>query len=82
MGHKNGLDGIYLTPTRQQCFEEFVKGISQLTISDSQRHKMIIRNLENDKSELEKKNVELVEYKKKIDQLWADKQRMENPKKT
>ena len=34
MGHKNGLDGVYLAPTRQECFEEFCKGILNLSISD------------------------------------------------
>jgi len=72
LGHKNGLDGVYLAPTRQQCFEEFVKGISQLTISDSQRQKITIRNLEKEKSDYEdgskikklEKRIEDLEYGK------------------
>lgn len=32
MAHKNGLDGVYLKPTREQCFAEFVKAIPELTI--------------------------------------------------
>ena len=32
MGHKNGLDGVYLTPTIEQCFTEFKKAIQDLTI--------------------------------------------------
>jgi len=40
LGHKNGLDGVYLSPTRQECFNEFCKGISQLTISDAERQKL------------------------------------------
>ncbi|HXT82742.1 MAG TPA: hypothetical protein VN704_00080, partial [Verrucomicrobiae bacterium] len=33
MAHKNGLDGVYLKPTREQCFAEFVKAIPELEIS-------------------------------------------------
>ena len=32
MGHRNGLDGVYLTPTIEQCFAEFKKAIHDLTI--------------------------------------------------
>lgn len=71
LGHKNGLDGVYLSPTRQECFREFVKGIKQLTISDSERKQLEITQLKQEKSELEA-------YKQKIDELWADKQRMES----
>ena len=28
MAHKRGLDGVYLKPTREQCFEEFEKAIA------------------------------------------------------
>jgi len=32
MAHKNGLDGVYLKPTREQCFAEFIKAIPELEI--------------------------------------------------
>lgn len=32
MGHKNGLDGTYLTPTLEQCYHEFKKIIQKLEI--------------------------------------------------
>jgi len=54
MSHKRGLDGTYLTPTRDQLFKEFVKAIPQLTISDSDRDKLL----------LEQKNLEINELKK------------------
>ncbi len=53
LGHRNGLDGVYLAPTRQECFREFVKGIPQLTISESERQKIIIKKLRDEKLELE-----------------------------
>jgi len=37
MAHKRGLDGSYLTPTREECFKEFIKAIPELTVSDSER---------------------------------------------
>lgn len=49
MGHKRGLDGSYLVPTKEQCFFEFRKAINDLTIDE--RLKLEI--------ELEKKNQEL-----------------------
>jgi integrase/recombinase XerD len=37
MGHKNGLDGVYFKPTREECFREFRKVITELSIDDSVR---------------------------------------------
>lgn len=62
MGHKNGLDGVYFVPTRQQCFKEFVKGISSLTISDDERMR-----LENEK--LKQENIEKKQFEEKINTL-------------
>jgi integrase/recombinase XerD len=67
LGHKNGLDGVYLSPTRQECFREFVKGIPQLTISDSQRQKITIRELEKEKSELKVKESQITELQKQLE---------------
>ena len=39
MAHTNGLDGVYLKPTKEECFAEFVKAIPELTIDPSQRLK-------------------------------------------
>jgi len=77
MAHKNGLDGIYLKPTREECYTEFVKAIPDLTLDPTEKLKAENEKLEKEKSELEKKNEELLEYKMKVDQLWADKERME-----
>lgn len=59
MGHRNGLDGIYLTPTREQCFKEFKKAILNLTISDEQRQQV----------RLEQKELELSELKQNKNQI-------------
>ncbi len=61
LGHKNGLDDVYLAPTRQECFIEFCKGITQLTISDIQRQKITIKQLEDDKTQLDQLKAEIKE---------------------
>jgi len=45
LGHKNGLDGVYLKPTRDQCFTEFRKAISDLMIDESERQGSKLSNL-------------------------------------
>lgn len=32
MGHRRGLDGTYLRPTREECHAEFVKAVPRLTV--------------------------------------------------
>ncbi len=32
MTHKNSLDDVYLKPTREQCFAEFIKALAELEI--------------------------------------------------
>jgi len=49
MGHKNGLDGVYLSPTREECFKEFVKGIDQLTILIQKENKWSLQKLRKKK---------------------------------
>lgn len=61
MGHKRGLDGVYLKPTVDEMFEEFKIGITDLTIDDSERLASRNRELEAEKSELESKIPKLVE---------------------
>ena len=41
MAHKNGLDGTYFKPTREECFTEFKKAILDLTIDDLQREYLL-----------------------------------------
>jgi len=54
MGHKKGLDGVYLAPTRQECFAEFCKAIPQLTIDSGERQKIEINDKSQRIDELEK----------------------------
>lgn len=82
MAHKKGLDGVYLQPTQEECYKEFIKAIPQLTVDDSERKQVELDNLTKEKSELESKNEELQIALKKVDELWVDKLRMEHIQKS
>lgn len=69
MGHKVALDSVYLTPTRDDLFNEFKKAILDLTISDSDKLKLRNEKLEEEKSELESKTEELGLHKDEFDRL-------------
>lgn len=47
MGHKNGLDGTYLQISDERLFEEFYKGVPDLTVSSHERDQIKIKELEN-----------------------------------
>jgi len=67
MGHKKGLDGSYLKPTKEECFVEFFKAIPELTINDEARDKAKITQLQKEKSEIEEIKEEIIEIKKRAD---------------
>jgi hypothetical protein len=46
MGHSNGLDSTYLQITDEKLFDEFWKGVDDLTVSGEYRDKLKIRELE------------------------------------
>ncbi len=66
MAHKKGLDGVYLKPTMEECFTEFVKAIPQLTIDPTKRQELKLKQVQDTNSQLEATNLEL---QKKTDQL-------------
>jgi len=75
MAHKRGLDGNYLKPTIEQCFEEFRKAIPELTIDPTLRQKIKIQQLEEEKSELEQSDIAIKQLKKKLakaEHKWDD----------
>jgi len=69
MAHKRGLDGVYLKPTREECFNEFLKAIRGLTISDEARDKLKIEKLQKDKTEIEELKFELKDFRKMQDKI-------------
>jgi len=57
MGHKNGLDGIYLTPSTDQCFAEFRKAINEITIDESAKLRIENIQLKDQNAEATKQQV-------------------------
>lgn len=69
MAHKRGLDGSYLKPTREECFAEFSKAISELTIDPRERQRIELEEKTREISELKQKDHEIEEMKKRLDDL-------------
>jgi len=70
MQHAKGLDGSYLTPTRQECFKEFVKAIPELTVDPTERQKKVISRLDKEIAEknfIIKENVKIKEKLQKLE---------------
>lgn len=83
MGHKGVfvLDGVYHDADAQTLFNEFKIHIVNLTIDESEGLRLENQKLEAEKSELTKTNEKLQDTLRKVDELWADKQRMEHGRK-
>ena len=64
MAHKKGLDGVYLQPTREECFKEFVKAILHLTIDSSERDRIELEQANKEKSELQQRVNEIEEMRR------------------
>jgi len=76
MAHKNGLDGIYLQPTREECFNEFVKAVPELTLNDIERVNAERLKLEEERTELEKMNRENLNLKSDMDWIKLEMSKM------
>lgn len=83
MGHSGliQLDKNYFKSHIHELIEEYVNAVPNLTISKELRLQAENNKLCEEKSELESKNEELQFTLKKVDELWADKQRMERVQK-
>src|SRR2546428_1342245 len=71
MGHQGvfALDGSYLRPSLETLFDEFKKHILEMTIDNSERDKIKLRNLEQKTSESEKSRIAMEDMKKRIEKL-------------
>lgn len=69
MAHKRGLDGVYLAPTKEECFEEFKKAIIPLMIDPAERQKIEIQKKQQKIDELEAKTVTINEQELRIKHL-------------
>jgi len=68
MAHKKGLDGVYLEPTRDECFAEFKKAISDLTIDPTERQKIELKRKQERITDLEEKEEVIEDQKKQLDE--------------
>jgi len=68
MAHKRGLDGVYLRPTKEQCFKEFEKAMPDLTIDSTERDKLAIEEQQQKITELSKKDDKILELAKKLEE--------------
>lgn len=71
------LDRNYYQAHIFELIEEYLNAVPNLTVSDEERMKIENKKLRNEKSELKEKNEKLTEALRKVDELWADKERME-----
>ena len=59
LGHRNGLDGHYFTPTREESFKEFRKAIPELTIDPTKRQAKEIELQQQKITELSSKEAQI-----------------------
>jgi integrase len=52
MGHKIGLASAYYRPTEQEMYQEYMKAVNLLTISEENRQKIKIDLIESEKTEI------------------------------
>lgn len=75
MAHKKGLDGVYLEPTKEECFREFKKAIQSLTVDPTERQKIEIEIKQQKIDELESKTATIDEQEERIKQLEQTQER-------
>ncbi|GKS67910.1 hypothetical protein YTPLAS73_14570 [Nitrosarchaeum sp.] len=80
MGHTVGLERHYERYNEQdfERFPEYQKAIPFLTISDTERMALENQKLKQEKTELQQIQEELEQTILRVNELYADKQRMEN----
>lgn len=66
MAHKRGLDGVYLQPTKEECFTEFIKAIQVLTVSKEEQQKLRIELQEKKISEFEMQQTQIEKLNQEI----------------
>ncbi len=67
MAHKRGLDGVYLEPTREECFKEFQKAIAVLTVDPTERQKVQLEEQQKKITELSLRDDRIGELEKKLE---------------
>lgn len=70
MAHKKGLNGVYMQPTKEECYKEFFKAIPDLTIDNAERERTRAEKAEAEKAVIENKQ------QKEIDALHDELERV------
>jgi len=69
MAHKRGLDGTYLRPTREECYNEFCKAIKSISVSKEEKLKDEVKNLKLDMVKYEETLEKVNELESKVDKI-------------
>lgn len=69
MAHKRGLDGVYLQPTREECFEEFKKAILELAIDPTERQRIELQKKQEEISELQQSKITISEMDERYNKM-------------
>jgi len=72
MAHKRGLDGTYLRPTREECYNEFCKAIKSISISKEEKLKDEVKNLKLDLVKYEEALEKVNKLESKVDKINYD----------
>jgi hypothetical protein len=70
LGHKIGLTSCYYRPTQDEMFQEYLKGVDNLTISEENRLRNKVKFLEIEKSRLDQLELSL----KRLEEKYHKKQ--------
>jgi len=69
MGHKNGLDSVYFKPTREECFKEFYKVITELSVDDAIKLEEEIKSRDAKIQELQSDKRKIIQLETKIENI-------------
>jgi integrase/recombinase XerD len=68
------LDEVYLTPTIEMLFAEYLKGIPELTVDGSQRKEAELERVKKEKSALQKEVTKRIHVESRLQKLETEKQ--------
>ena len=69
MAHKVGLDGTYLRPTKEECYDEFCKAIKSISVSKEEKLKDEVKNLKLDLVKYEETLEKVNKLESKVDKI-------------
>jgi len=75
MAHKRGLDGTYLKPTMEECYNEVKKAIKDLTIMSTERQKLKIQEQNSMIAKLQNRDSIIEDMQKQLakhEQDWLE----------